>query len=113
MSKDTVSKKVCQIQEGLPKSDKLKVSDFLENFPKNPKLFATFADDDFTTRTATRTPGPIGSHQVVDNLGTIVPILPANEAQARPLTQLPAEQQAACHACGADQAGDRKAQASW
>ena len=32
-----------------PQPVKNAVSDFLENFPKNPKLFATFADDDFTT----------------------------------------------------------------
>ncbi len=35
----------------------------------------------------------IEASEVIDNLGPIGPILPATESQARPLTQLPAEQQ--------------------
>jgi phage N-6-adenine-methyltransferase len=35
----------------------------------------------------------IAAAQVIGNLGTIVPTLPANEAQVRPLTNLPPEQQ--------------------
>ena len=37
----------------------------------------------------------IAASEVVQNLGTIVPILPATESQARPLTQLEPEEQAA------------------
>ena len=36
----------------------------------------------------------IAASEVVQNLGTIVPILPATESQARPLTQLEPEEQA-------------------
>ena len=36
----------------------------------------------------------ISASEVVSNLGTVVPTLPSNEAQVRPLTKLPPEQQA-------------------
>jgi phage N-6-adenine-methyltransferase len=37
----------------------------------------------------------IAAAEVIDNLGTIVPVLPATETQVRPLTQLPTEDQPA------------------
>lgn len=48
----------------------------------------------------------IAATETVNSLGTLVPTLPTNERQTRPLTQLPPEQQAPAWQRAVEMAGD-------